>query len=134
MYVRGGVYLCGGSCARGLVLARYPKATNKKTKHFDDGSLRVRSRYCYGWEDSSRTRDSGRRGQSENESSWDFVDNSDPVIPAATAAEGHESDLIQWQWNPVGGDVVLDVVCDALAEGLDGEAKQSALDRDTVPG
>ena len=70
----------------------------------------------------------------ENESSWDFVDNSDPVIAAATAAERHESNLIQWQWNPVGGDVVLDVVGDALAEGLNCEAKQSALDRDTVPG
>jgi len=59
----------------------------------------------------------------ENKTSWDFVDNSDPVITAATVSERHESNLIQWQWNFVGGDVVLDVVRDALAEGLDGKAE-----------
>jgi hypothetical protein len=69
----------------------------------------------------------------KTKSSWDFVDNSDPIITAATAAECDKSNLIQRQRNLVGGDVVLDVVCDALAEGLDGEAEQSALDRDTVP-
>lgn len=29
---------------------------------------------------------------------------------------------------------MLDVVRDALSEGLDGETKQSTLDRNTVPG
>ena len=59
----------------------------------------------------------------ENEPSWDFIDNSDPVITAAAATERHEGNLIQRQRNLVGGDVVLDVVRDALAECLDGEAE-----------
>ena len=31
----------------------------------------------------------------ENRTSWDFVDDSDPVITAATAAERDKNDLIQ---------------------------------------
>ena len=69
----------------------------------------------------------------KNKPSWDFVNNGDPVITAATAAECHESDFVQRQWDLVGDDVVLDVVCNALAESLDGEAEQSALDRNAVP-
>lgn len=30
----------------------------------------------------------------EDKTSWDFVDDSDPVITAATASERHESNLI----------------------------------------
>ena len=59
----------------------------------------------------------------ENGSSWDFVDNSDPVITTATATERHKGNLVQRQRNPVGGDVVLDVVCNASSKGLDGEAE-----------
>ena len=81
-------------------------------------------------EDSSREE---VRSGGENKASWDFVDNSNPVITAATAAEGDENDFIQWQRNLVGGDVVLNIVCDALAKRLDGEPEQSTLDRDTVP-
>lgn len=59
----------------------------------------------------------------ENKPSWGFVDDGDPVVTTATATEGHENDLIQRQRDLVGRDVVLDVVRDALAESLDGEAE-----------
>ena len=59
----------------------------------------------------------------ENSSSWNLVDDGDPVITAATAAERHKNDLVQRQGNLVGCHVVLDVVCDALAESLEGEAE-----------
>jgi hypothetical protein len=72
-------------------------------------------------------------GAGEIKSSWDFVDNSDPVITAATASEGDENNLTQWQCDFVGGDIVLDVVGDALAEGLNCEAEQSTFDRNTIP-
>ena len=84
-------------------------------------------------EDSSREEVRSGKLRRENKASWDFVDNSNPVITAATAAEGDENDFIQRQRNLVGGDVVLDIVCDALAKGLNGEPEQSPLDRDTVP-
>lgn len=74
-----------------------------------------------------------RRYVRENKPSWDFVDNGDPVITAAATSECHKNDLVQWQRNPVGGDIVLDVVCDAPAEGLNGETEQSSLDSNTVP-
>ena len=54
-------------------------------------------------------------------SSRDFVNNSDPVVPAATASEGHKNDLIQRERNSVCCHVVLDVICNALAEALNGE-------------
>ena len=66
--------------------------------------------------------------------SWNFVNDRNPVVSAATARECHESDLIQRQRNLVGGNVVLDVVRNALPERLDREAEQSALDRNAVPG
>ena len=69
----------------------------------------------------------------ENISSWDFVDDSDPVVTTATSSECHENDLIQRDRDSVVGNVVLDVVCDALAERLNREPEQSSLDRDAVP-
>jgi len=69
-----------------------------------------------------------------NRPSWDFVDDSHPVITAATAAERDKNDLVQRQGNLVGHDVVLNVVRDALAESLEGEAEQSAFDGNAVPG
>jgi hypothetical protein len=50
------------------------------------------------------------------------------------ASECHKRDLIQRRWDFVGGDVVLDVVGNAPAEGLDGEPKQSPLDSKAVLG
>lgn len=59
----------------------------------------------------------------EDKPSRDSVDNSDPVVTAATASECDENDLVQRQRNSVGGDVVLDVVRYAPAEGLNREAE-----------
>lgn len=69
----------------------------------------------------------------ENRSSLDFVDDSDPVITAATTPEPHENEFVQWQRDSVGGHVVLNVVRDAPAEGLNGKAEQSSLDRNAIP-
>lgn len=69
----------------------------------------------------------------EDVPSRDFVDDSDPVVTAATASERHKNDLIQRDRDSVVGDVVLDVVRDALAERLNREPEQPPLDRDTVP-
>jgi hypothetical protein len=69
----------------------------------------------------------------ENISSRGSVDDSDPVVTAATASERHKNDFVQRHRNSVLGDVVLDVVCDAPAQGLNREPEQSSLDRDTVP-
>jgi hypothetical protein len=83
-----------------LVRAQLPSESDEqKAKHFDERSVRVRS-----WNEGIAVGDSSREEAGchimEREyqtPSWDFVDNSDPVITAATAAEGHENDLIQRQ-------------------------------------
>jgi len=136
VYVHSGIYLCGG-VGRGA-LNCHPKATNKKQNILTRWSLRVRSwneEYRVGvavvgpWGGAESCGDITR----ENRPSWGFVDDSDPVITAATAAEGDKSDLIQRQGNLVGYDIVLDIVRDALAESLEGKAEQSALDGNAVP-
>ena len=70
----------------------------------------------------------------EDDPSWDFVDDRNPVVATAAPGERHQNDLVQRQRNLVGADVVLDVVRNALPERLDREPEQSALDRDAVPG
>ena len=118
MYVHGGIYLCG--VGRGA-LNCHPKATNKKQNILTSWSLRVRS-----WNEECRVW-VGRKiaviSRAKIDPSWDFVDDCDPVITAATAAERHKNDLIHRQGNLVGHDIVLDVVRDALTESLEGEAE-----------
>jgi hypothetical protein len=70
----------------------------------------------------------------KDKSSRDLVNNSDPVITAAAASEGHKNELFQRPLNSVGGDVMLDIFRNALAEALNGETEQSTPHRDTVPG
>ena len=50
----------------------------------------------------------------------------------APASKRHKNDLIQRQRNPVGSDVMFDVVRDTPAEGLNCEAEQPPPDRNTV--
>lgn len=97
------------------------ESDEQKAKHFDKGMRRgiaVGSGQLQ-WSSEGMAGNYG----CEDISLRDFVDNGDPVITAAAASECHKNDLIQRQRNPVGRDVVLDVVRDALAEGLNGEAE-----------
>lgn len=42
-------------------------------------------------------RSKGYSGGTVEECSWDFIENGDPVVTAATASKRYESDLIQWE-------------------------------------
>lgn len=141
MYVHSDIYHAGeregsrveGICASALKLPS--ESDEQKAKHFDEG---VRRGIAVG-RGQLQSCERGRGGKSrpyvtrKDEPSWNFVDNSHPVVTAATASERHKNDLVQRQRDSVSGYIVLDVVGDTPAEGLDGEAEQSSLDRDTVP-